>query len=258
MPRIRYIKPDFFLDDKLSELPFETRLAFAGLWCQADRAGILEDNPKKLKAVIFPYDKLDMEKILKDLHTKKFVHRYGFNGKNYIQIINFIKHQKPHHTEKESTLPLYNGALTVIQPLLNSVLSSPHFPSPSPLPITHPNNIDNPIIDNHTIDNKDVPVKAKISSYIPGYIPSIVEVNIYCKDRNRGVDPQKWHDFYASKGWMIGKNKMKDWQAAVRGWEKEGLQNNTVQQVREDRERSDKILAEYRERNNSQGTPKTI
>jgi hypothetical protein len=50
-------------------------------------------------------------------------------------------------------------------------------------------------------------------------IPDLSEVTNYCQERKNGVDPQKWHDFYSSKGWMIGKNKMKDWKAAVRTWE---------------------------------------
>ncbi len=50
--------------------------------------------------------------------------------------------------------------------------------------------------------------------------PTLEEVISYCKERNNSVDPQKWYDFYSAKGWMIGKNKMKDWKAAVRTWER--------------------------------------
>ena len=49
--------------------------------------------------------------------------------------------------------------------------------------------------------------------------PTLEEVTAYCKEWGKGVDPNKWYDFYQSKGWMIGKNKMKDWKAAVRTWE---------------------------------------
>ena len=49
--------------------------------------------------------------------------------------------------------------------------------------------------------------------------PSLSEVKAYCQERNNGINPQHFIDFYASKGWMIGKNKMKDWKAAVRTWE---------------------------------------
>lgn len=54
-------------------------------------------------------------------------------------------------------------------------------------------------------------------NFIP---PTLEEVQAYCKERNNNVDAQKWHDFYQSKGWYVGKNKMKDWKACVRTWEK--------------------------------------
>ena len=49
--------------------------------------------------------------------------------------------------------------------------------------------------------------------------PTLEEVTEYCRSRNNGVDPQRFIDFYASKGWMVGKNPMKDWKACVRTWE---------------------------------------
>lgn len=50
--------------------------------------------------------------------------------------------------------------------------------------------------------------------------PSTKEVELYCRERNNGVDPQAFVDFYASKGWKVGREPMKDWQAAVRTWER--------------------------------------
>jgi hypothetical protein len=50
--------------------------------------------------------------------------------------------------------------------------------------------------------------------------PNIEEIRKYIKEERRSnVDPQKFYDFYESKGWMVGKNKMKDWKACVRTWE---------------------------------------
>lgn len=50
--------------------------------------------------------------------------------------------------------------------------------------------------------------------------PTIEEVEAYCKERDNGVDPQAFVDFYTAKGWKVGKDPMKDWQAAVRTWER--------------------------------------
>lgn len=49
--------------------------------------------------------------------------------------------------------------------------------------------------------------------------PTLDEVKNYCTERNNNVNAEKWMNFYESKGWMVGKNKMKDWKAAVRTWE---------------------------------------
>lgn len=50
--------------------------------------------------------------------------------------------------------------------------------------------------------------------------PTVEEVAAYCGERNNRIDPQTFVDFYASKGWVVGKSKMKDWKAAIRTWEK--------------------------------------
>lgn len=52
--------------------------------------------------------------------------------------------------------------------------------------------------------------------------PSVEEVAEYCRERENRVDPQRFVDFYASKGWLVGRAKMKDWKAAVRTWEGRG------------------------------------
>ena len=61
----------------------------------------------------------------------------------------------------------------------------------------------------------------KNNSYMGRFTPpTLQEVQVYCMSRHNNVDPEKFIDFYSAKGWMIGKNKMKDWKAAVRTWEK--------------------------------------
>jgi len=73
-----------------------------------------------------------------------------------------------------------------------------------------------------SIEEKNI--KEKTPAYfIP---PTLSEIKVYCQERNNGVNPEKFFDFYESKGWMVGKNKMKDWRAAVRTWEK-GNTNST-------------------------------
>lgn len=58
--------------------------------------------------------------------------------------------------------------------------------------------------------------------------PKIEEIVNYCIERNNKVDPEAFLNFYESKGWMVGKNKMKDWKAAIRTWEKNGYGNSNT------------------------------
>ena len=50
--------------------------------------------------------------------------------------------------------------------------------------------------------------------------PALEDVQAYCKERGNKVDAERFVDYYASKGWLVGKSKMKDWKAAVRNWER--------------------------------------
>jgi len=62
--------------------------------------------------------------------------------------------------------------------------------------------------------------------------PTLEEVEKYCLERRNGIDASRFLDYYESKGWLIGKTKMKDWQAAVRTWERSG--SNTPAKPREE------------------------
>lgn len=68
----------------------------------------------------------------------------------------------------------------------------------------------------------------KVNNTVRFTPPDIDTVRDYCTERNNSVDPQAFIDFYSSKGWMIGKNKMKDWKAAVRTWERNNKKTGAV------------------------------
>lgn len=128
MARARNLKPGFFHDADLVELPVETRLLFAGLWTIADREGRLEDKPKQIKMDIYPADSFDVEAMLCQLHDAKRILRYEVDGKRYIQVIKFSEHQNPHKDERASTIPapILHGAnpadsLNLIPDSLNPV-----------------------------------------------------------------------------------------------------------------------------------------
>lgn len=105
MSRARLIKPTFFTNETLAELPPYARLLFIGLWTLADREGLLEDRPKRIKAEVFPYETISVEPLLRRLHEAGFIVRYQSEGMSVIAIPSFLRHQKPHQREAASELP---------------------------------------------------------------------------------------------------------------------------------------------------------
>lgn len=106
MARARNLKPGFFRNADLAELPFEARLLFAGLWTLADRDGRLEDKAKQIKIELFPADNVDCDALLDLICKTKMLERYEVDGVRYLQVVNFNKHQNPHRDEKPSTIPV--------------------------------------------------------------------------------------------------------------------------------------------------------
>jgi chemotaxis protein histidine kinase CheA len=103
MARSRNIKPGFYKNEDLAECSIWARYFFPGLWMAALKPGILEDRPKRLKAEILPFDTVDVEPLLTELHERGFIYRYtDDSGARLIFIPGFSTHQSPHYSEKPS------------------------------------------------------------------------------------------------------------------------------------------------------------
>jgi hypothetical protein len=110
MARSRNIKPGFFQNEVLADMPALVRLLFAGLWTIADRDGRLEDRARRIKVALMPYDEIDVDGALDMLSagSDPFIIRYEVNGARYIQITKWHEHQKPHHMELASQIPAFS------------------------------------------------------------------------------------------------------------------------------------------------------
>jgi hypothetical protein len=75
-------------------------------------------------------------------------------------------------------------------------------------------------------------------------------VAAYCAERGKGVDPERWYDYYTANGWRVGRNAMKDWRAAVRTWERNGYADASGATPARPRIAADGVLKEklYREK----------
>jgi predicted phage replisome organizer len=72
--------------------------------------------------------------------------------------------------------------------------------------------------------DKDIDKDIKVRRFTP---PTPEEVQKYCTESGHYIDADAFVDFYNSKNWMVGKNKMKDWKSAVRNWERRDKEHHT-------------------------------
>jgi hypothetical protein len=116
--RIRTIKPEFFHHEGLFEAEMETKLplrvAFAGLWCIADREGRFKWEPRRIGVQVLPYDGVDFSRVLDALATRAFVLKYRVGDACFGWIPSFLKHQVINNRESESILPDPDGNIEEI------------------------------------------------------------------------------------------------------------------------------------------------
>ena len=107
MARKRMIDPGIWTSEQVNNLSRDARLLFIGLFSNADDKGRLKGSTRYLKAIIFPYDNLDVDEIkswLDEIISQQLVIQYNVNGDDYITLPNFLKHQTINRPS-ESKLP---------------------------------------------------------------------------------------------------------------------------------------------------------
>ena len=141
---------------------------------------------------------------------------FGFSQK---RIDLEIKKYKTNHKSKikagkasaKARLAKASSAQTSIEQALNTRATNDELNiNHKPLTINQ-----EPLTNNQELVVKDTGAKAK--RFMP---PTLDQVHFYCNERLNNVDADKFIDHYTSNGWLVGKNKMKDWKAAIRTWEK--------------------------------------
>ena len=130
MARSRNIKPGFFLNEDLGNIPPLGRLLFIGLWTVADFKGDLEWRPQRLKAQLLPYDNCEISELANNLELYRFIRYYSANGMAYIHINNFTVHQNPHINEKKngSSIPAFDESLMQVVDLKELAIKTEQVP----------------------------------------------------------------------------------------------------------------------------------
>ena len=206
MAERRMFAKSIVLSDAFLDMPLGARCLYMTMGMVADDDGFV-NNAKSIIRITGASDD-----DLRVLVAKKFVLPFedGVLVIKHWRINNYLRsdrYQATKYTEnKEKLLIDNNGAYT---------MNDFGIPS-SGIPSIGKDSIGKDSIDNMGDSDESQPVK-KRKQFKP---PTVDEVEAYCQERMNNVDAEAFVDFYESKGWMVGKNKMKDWKAAVRTWEK--------------------------------------
>jgi hypothetical protein len=109
MARMRSVKPEYWADEELSDLPRDARLMYVGLWNLADEHGRLRGDPRYVKGQLFPYDDdlspATVDLLLNALSVAGKVVRYRVAGKQYLHLPKLAKHQRLEPEKVPSRLP---------------------------------------------------------------------------------------------------------------------------------------------------------
>lgn len=192
--------------DAFLDMPLSTQCLYFHLNMRADDDGFV-GNPRRIQKLVGT-----SEDDLKLLIMKKFLLIFE-NG------VIVIKHWKMHNTiqndrRKETSYQDELMQLTVKKDKSYTFAKSEEIES------------ETICIQNASIDlGLDLDLGLEIVKDVVGKSrftpPTLKEVESYIKAQGYDMDASRFVDFYQSKGWMVGKNKMKDWEAAVRNWSKD-------------------------------------
>ena len=198
--------------DAFLDMPSSTQMLYFHFSMNADDDGFV-NNPKKIQKMCGASDddfKLLIVKSFIILFDSGIIVIKHWKMHNYIQA---DRYRPTDYVEEKSMLGIKsNKAYTLdVSKMDTECIQNGYIGKDS---------IGKVSIDKDSID-KDSKVESvrgeKAKRFYP---PTLDEVKQYCEERKNNIDPMAFIDFYSSKGWMIGKNRMKDWKAAVRTWER--------------------------------------
>jgi len=202
MARIRTIKPEFWTDEDIASVSEPARLLAIGILNQADDEGFFKSNPMLLKAAVFPLcePSMSIQGMITELSDIGYIKLcVGTDGKQYGLVRNFNNHQKVNRPTPSKIKGLCDFSDNSVR--AHEVLTGGKERKGT---------------GKGTGNREHEESAAKRKRFSP---PSFQEVSDYFFEKcGSSSSAQKFIDFYESKGWMVGKNKMKDWKASVRNW----------------------------------------
>ena len=198
--------------DSFLDMPSSTQMLYFHFSMNADDDGFV-NNPKKIQKMCGASDddfKLLIVKSFIILFDSGIIVIKHWKMHNYIQA---DRYRPTDYVEEKSMLGIKsNKAYTLdVSKMDTECIQNGYIGKDS---------IGKVSIDKNSIDKDSKGESVRGEKAKRFYPPTLDEVKQYCEERKNNIDPMAFIDFYSSKGWMIGKNRMKDWKAAVRTWER--------------------------------------
>ena len=205
----RMLKKQISQSRRVAELKSDTaRLLYTWIIPHLDVEGRMNADPDIIKGLVVP--RLSgmtpgvIRECLLDMHSVGIITLYEVDGDFYLEVRKFAEHQNLRKDkESASKIPCLSGTTPAVLPDYSR--TTPDEVKLSEVKL-----------------REDIIVPPSVATpTTKGFIrPTVSEIREYCKERDNAVDAEKFHSFYESNGWKVGKNAMKDWKAAVRTWDK--------------------------------------
>ena len=213
----RILKESICTSENLNDLSAFEETFFYRLIVNVDDYGRMDARPKILASRLFPLKDIRAKQVddaLRALSSAELIELYMVDGRSFLQMKAWDRHQTPRAKTSKYPGPeeSVNTSASKCKQMQADENTCNQMQADAP-------DIRYSIFDNRYSDSRTKRESgARDTRFTP---PSLDDVAEYCRERKNNVDPEAFVNFYASKGWMVGKNHMKDWRAAVRTWERE-------------------------------------
>lgn len=200
----RIIRESICTSDSIDRLSWFEEVLFYRLIVNCDDFGRFDGRAAVIKNRLFPLkDNLTLKTVETALHglaSAGLVALYVFEGKRFLYLPTWGKYQT--QRAKVSKYPSPDDCMQSDEIICKQMQA------------------DVPVFENREsgCENRESGCeKTRATRFTP---PTVEEVMAYCLERKNSVDAERFVNYYASNGWIVGKTKMKDWKAAVRTWER--------------------------------------
>lgn len=196
----RIIKESICISDSIGALQWFEEVLFYRLIVNCDDYGRFDGRIAVIKNRLFPLKETltlkAVENAINKLARVGLVVLYEFEGKPYLHLPTWNEHQNIR--AKRSKYPAPDGSVNTSEIICNHVQA------------------DVPVIQSESESKSESKREAHAPArFVP---PTVPEVEAYCAEHGYAINAQQFVDFYASKGWKVGNQPMKNWRAAVRTW----------------------------------------